>query len=200
MFDNTDIPFTEINQVNWKQYDSYHPDVRFKTAYGKEEIYIKFYVSEQCVKADYGYDFGSAPYTDSCCEFFIDPAGDGIYYNMELNCIAKGTFSGGIPGPDRKHFGNDVISQIRRYSSLGSEPFGTKTSEGKPFTYSITIALPIKLFSLSNVKPLKGRKVRANFYKCGDGMPEKHYLSWNPIDCPAPNFHTPAFFGTLYFE
>jgi hypothetical protein len=40
----------------------------------------------------------------------------------------------------------------------------------------------------------------ANFYKCGDETPEPHFLSWNPIDLPKPNFHVPQFFGQLELE
>ena len=47
----------------------------------------------------------------------------------------------------------------------------------------------------------KGTKdSKANFYKCGDNMPQKHYLSWHPIEIEKPNFHRPDHFGTLYFE
>jgi hypothetical protein len=39
--------------------------------------------------------------------------------------------------------------------------------------------------------------IRANFYKCGDLTAHPHFLSWNPIDLPKPDFHRPEFFGTL---
>ena len=42
--------------------------------------------------------------------------------------------------------------------------------------------------------------MKANFYKCGDRLKQQHYLSWNPIDLPRPNFHCPEFFGELTFE
>jgi len=47
---------------------------------------------------------------------------------------------------------------------------------------------------------LTGRRVKANFYKCGDNMKTPHYLSWNPIGTERPNFHTPDYFGTIVFE
>ena len=45
-----------------------------------------------------------------------------------------------------------------------------------------------------------GDTIKANFYKCGDDMPQKHYLSWHPIRIEKPNFHRPDHFGTLIFE
>jgi hypothetical protein len=120
-----------------------------------------------------------------------------------LNCIGKGTFAGGAQRTDRTRYADDVLSQIRRESTLGSEAFGTRTfadNGNAPYTWKLTVALPVKLYSLSEVKPLKGRKIQANFYKCGDNMPQKHYLSWHPIEIEKPNFHRPDHFGTLYFE
>ena len=46
---------------------------------------------------------------------------------------------------------------------------------------------------------LDGRTMRANFYKCGDLLPRPHFLSWNAISLPRPDFHCPEFFGTLRF-
>jgi hypothetical protein len=43
-------------------------------------------------------------------------------------------------------------------------------------------------------------KARGNFYKCGDSLSVPHFLSWQPIDNPTPNFHLEKFFGELDFE
>lgn len=199
MFRNSAIDFNNIDVENWGEYD-YRPSVKFRIAYSSDEIYIQYYVKEMCVKAVYGEDDGALPYKDSCFEFFCIPAGDGVYYNLELNCIAKGTFAGGADRKERTRYKSDVLSQIRRHSTLGEKAFGTKTSDNEPFEYTITVALPVRLFSLSEVKPLKGRTIRANFYNCGDEMPIPHYYSWNPIGTQKPNFHTPEYFGYLKFE
>ena len=47
---------------------------------------------------------------------------------------------------------------------------------------------------------LKGKTLRANFYKCGDKLQQMHFLSWNPIDVPKPDFHRPDFFGEVTFQ
>ena len=200
MFNTQNIEFQPIDVVNWEGYN-YNPEVKFRMAYSTSEIYLQYRVKEQCVRATYGQDNGSSPYKDSCLEFFCVPdEEDGSYYNLEMNCIAIGTFAGGKVRTERTHYGDDVLSQIRRESTLGNEPFGVKESEGEPFEYTLTIALPVKLFSLSDVKPLKGRTIKANFYKCGDDMPNPHYFSWNPIKTEKPNFHKPEFFGNVHFE
>ena len=117
-----------------------------------------------------------------------------------MNCIAKGTFAAGENRNERNRFGDDVLSQIRRHSTLGDTAFGVKENPEHPFEYTITVALPVKLFCMSDVKPLKGRTIKGNFYKCGDDMPKAHYLSWNKIGTEKPNFHVPAYFGNIHFE
>ena len=198
------VEYNQIACVNWEGYNGdYNPDVKFRIAYTEKEIYLQYVVTENDIKAVYGEDAGSKPYTDSCVEFFAIPGEVGEYYNLEMNCIGKGTFAGGAQRTDRTRYGDDVLSQIRRESTLGSEAFGTKTyaeNGEKPYTWKLTVALPVELYSLSEVKPLKGRSIKANFYKCGDDMPQKHYLSWHPIRIEKPNFHRPDHFGTLVFE
>lgn len=203
-FNAKGVEYSPIACANWPSYNGeYEPSVRFRIGYTTDEIYIQYLVTEDDIKAEFGEDTGSKPYTDSCVEFFAIPGEGGEYYNLELNCIGKGTFAGGAQRTERTRYGDEVLSQIRRESTLGSEAFGIKTKAengGKPYTWKLTVALPVKLYSLSEVKPLKGRSIKANFYKCGDNMPQKHYLSWHPIRIEKPNFHRPDHFGTLIFE
>ena len=203
-FNAKEVEYSAIACANWPSYNGdYNPDVKFRIGYTEKEIYLQYVVTENDIKAEFGEDAGSKPYTDSCVEFFAIPGEGGEYYNLELNCIGKGTFAGGAQRKDRTRYGDDVLSQIRRESTLGSEAFGIKTfaeNGEKPYTWKLTVALPVELYALSEVKPLKGRTIKANFYKCGDNMPQKHYLSWNPIRIEKPNFHRPDHFGTLIFE
>lgn len=203
MMDSVSIPFHKIDNTNWPGYN-YKPEVWFRIAYSKDEIYIQYKVKEKYIRAYYTEDQGSAPYKDSCVEFFIIPGeSDSIYYNLELNCIGIGTFAGGPNRKERTRFGSDVMSKIRRASTLAkTEPQnkqGFDTKEGD-FSWTLTAAIPIELFSLNTIAPLTGRSVKANFYKCGDELPEPHYLSWNRVGTERPNFHAPEFFGTIIFE
>lgn len=196
MMDSCSVEFHKIDCLNWKAYP-YKPEVKFRIAWSNEEIYLQYKVKEKYVRAKFTEDSGAQPYKDSCVEFFMIPAEDSIYYNLEMNCIGTCTFAGGAKRQDRTRFGNDVTSQIRRSSTLGKNGFDTLTGD---FEWSITIAVPLSIYSLSKVQSPGGRTIKANFYKCGDELPEPHYLSWNPINLEKPNFHTPNFFGEIYFE
>ncbi len=197
MFDKENITFHSIDVINWDNY-SYKPDVKFRIAHSAEEIYLQYVVKEEGVRATFGYDAGSKPYHDSCVEFFMIPSDrDSIYYNLEMNCIGHGTFAGGPDRKQRTRFGDDIMGLIRRQSTLGSKPFGERSGEQE---WTLTIAIPKSIYSLSEFADLSGRSVAANFYKCGDKMSVPHYLSWHPIPIPSPNFHTPEHFGQIYFE
>ena len=85
LFDEEKIDFQPIQCVNWAEYP-YKPKVNFRIAHTQNSILLHFKVKEESVRAKYGEDNGSV-WTDSCVEFFSIPAGDGIYYNIECNCI-----------------------------------------------------------------------------------------------------------------
>lgn len=195
--DENDVPFQMIDKVNWPDYP-YKPTVKFRIAHSDEEIYLQYLVVEDGTRATYGTDFGSHPFMDSCVEFFMIPsATDSIYYNLEMNCIGHGTFDGGALRRPRTRFADDVLSQIRRESTLGDTPFGDRAGEQE---WMLTLAIPKSIYSLSEVEPFSGRTVRANFYKCGDEMAVPHYLSWHEVGTERPNFHTPEYFGLIHFE
>jgi hypothetical protein len=45
-----------------------------------------------------------------------------------------------------------------------------------------------------------GMILRANFYKCGDNTAQPHYIAWNAVNHPTPNFHLPQYFGELHLK
>ncbi|MFA7033848.1 MAG: carbohydrate-binding family 9-like protein [Bacteroidales bacterium] len=195
--DDNNIEFHPIDKINWADYP-YKPQVKFRIAHSEDEIYIQYVVKEDGTRATFGEDIGSRPFTDSCVEFFMIPsATDSIYYNLEMNCIGHGTFDGGAMRRPRTRFGEEVMSRIRRESTLGDIPFGDREGIQE---WTLTIAIPKSLYSLSETGSFSGRTVRANFYKCGDDMRLPHYLSWNEVGTERPNFHTPEYFGTIIFE
>ena len=82
-------------------------------------------------------------------------------------------------------------------SSLGRAPFAERI---EPTTWHMALIIPTGTAFHSQIATLDGARMKANFYKCGDKLQTPHFLSWNRIDLPSPNFHRPDFFGTLEFE
>ncbi len=202
-FENANTPFYPIDHAQWPDRNTgYNPFSAFRIAYSdvNREIYIQYKVAEKCVRATFGEDVVAQPWTDTCLEFFCIPGNDQMYYNLELNCIGIGILGSGVDRKDRVRAEKETLALIRRHSTLGSEPFGNREANGTLIEYTMTVAIPYEAYFRSEVKPLKGRSIRANFYHCGDNTPYPHYMSWNPILLEKPNFHTPEFFGSVEFK
>jgi len=187
-------PGEVIDSVNWIDF-TYKPEVRFNIAYTDREILLKYYVREEYVKAEMTTP-DQAVWEDSCVEFFVSPEDNGVYYNLEVNPIGTCLLGAGNSRTDRSRSDISVIKKIRIAGSMGSVPF--KEKKGNIF-WTITLAIPFVVLHFNKTGSLKNKTIRANFYKCGDKLSKKHYMSWNKIETIKPDFHQPACFGLLRF-
>ncbi|WP_297641498.1 carbohydrate-binding family 9-like protein [uncultured Bacteroides sp.] len=194
LLDKENVAFQPVNTVNWADFP-YAPDVQFRMAHTSDAILLHYKVKEASVRAVAGHDNGPV-WKDACVEFFSVPAGDDVYYNMECNCAGVLLIGGGAKG-DRRHAPQEVLDKVRRWASLGREPFEERVGA---CSWEVALVIPCSAFFLHDITSLDGKQVRANFYKCGDDLQTPHFLSWNPIELPKPNFHCPEFFGMLRFE
>jgi len=183
-----------VDVLNWESF-TYRPDVKFKIAYTRYEMLLKYYVTEQWFKAEKT-GTNQDVYEDSCVEFFVSPADDGIYYNLEFNAIGTCLMGSGTGRENRKRADPGIISGIRRKGSAGEKSVSEK-SDG--FSWTITMAIPFSVFFHHKINVLKGMTFRANFYKCGDKLSVPHYLTWNPVGTLKPDYHRPEYFGLLKF-
>lgn len=196
LLDQNNVKYEPINIVNWEKEYPYRPDVSFRIAYTDNAILLHYKVKEASVRAKYGEDNGSV-WTDSCVEFFLIPGQDGIYYNLECNCIGTVLLGAGSGKTNREHAAPGYMNTIKRWASLGREPFEERIQDTE---WEVALVIPNSAFFKHQISSLQGKSIRANFYKCGDELQTPHFLSWNPIDLETPNFHCPDFFGTLVFE
>jgi hypothetical protein len=187
-------PGNRIDNINWPEYD-YYPEVRFNMAYGKKEIFLKFYVMEEYFKAEKT-ETNQMVSEDSCVEFFVSPADDHIYYNFEFNAIGTCLLGSGTGRSDNVTAQAKIVSGIRRLASAGDR---FQEERAGPVEWTITLAIPFTTFFRHKVEYIKGMSFRANFYKCGDKLSVPHYLTWSPVKTPNPDYHRPEYFGTLKF-
>lgn len=187
------IPNT-IKTINWDAYP-YLPDVKFAMAYDKEYLYIKFYVKEHHARAVTQYSNGPV-WEDSCCEFFCSFDDTG-YYNLETNCVGVQLLGWHPEGVRGQKASDEIIKTIQKDSSLGHElPLSIKGN----VEWQLLICMPSKaFFKHPGLGFEKGMNIRANFYKCGDKTDIPHFVSWNPIVSPKPDFHRPECFGLVRF-
>ena len=179
-----------ISTVNWSGFP-YKPTVSFRIARSASHIVIIYNVRGLDLRAAALEDNGPV-WEDSCCEFFVSHPSDGTYYNFELNCIGTLLASKRRSRNDADMFTAQELAQIMRFSTLEKKAI---EEAGEIRCWSTAIIIPMALIGLDagNLP----ETIRANFYKCGDLTAHPHFLSWNPIDLPKPDFHRPEFFGTL---
>ena len=103
----------------------------------------------------------------------------------------------GTSRENRARAEGEIIKMIRRQASTGEKPVAEHTGK---FEWTLTIAVPLKVFFHHNIENLKGKAIRANFYKCGDKLTVPHYLTWSPVETHKPDFHRPEFFGVVRFH
>lgn len=195
LLDKEKVDFQPINTVNWEAFP-YQPEVQFRIAHTDDAILVHYKVKEASVRAVVTGDNG-AVWEDACVEFFSIPAGDGIYYNVECNCVGTLLIGAGAGRSNREHAPQEVMDKVQRWSSLGREPFEERV---EACSWELALVIPYSAFFKHQITSLDGKTVRANFYKCGDKLQTPHFLSWNPINLEKPNFHCPEFFGILNFE
>ena len=175
----------------WQAYP-YKPAVQFSMAYDAAHIFLQYSVQEKHLQAAEGHNNGPV-YQDSCVEFFVSFDDGASYYNFEFNCIGTVLAGYGQSREEREWLPENILRKLRS-QSLVKRGGGEVLSE-----WELTLALPLEVFAFHSLSALKGLTCRANFYKCGDSLPEPHYLAWSNIHHPKPDFHLPRFFGTVKF-
>lgn len=183
---------TSISMAPWSAF-SYKPKAGFAFAHSNDCLFVKFYVSEKAIQAIFR-EPNDPVYKDSCVELFIAFNGDKEYYNLEFNCLGTCRAGFGSERLNREPLPEKVIANIRSLSVIEF------TDHTDPDTcWELTLKIPIEVFYLHDLPQLEGIKSKVNFFKCGDELPEPHYLSWSNIKTDEPNFHLSEFFGELQF-
>ena len=185
----------KIAVLNWAAF-GYRPFVNFSIAYSSDEILLKYRVKEDYLLAE-NTESNQNVWEDSCVEFFFSLDDTGVYYNFEFNAIGTCLVGFGKNRNNRTLLDPLVIERIRRFPSLGKEPIHIELTG--PISWELTLAIPFSLFVDHKIISFAGKKLRANFNKCGDKLSVPHFLTWNPVNTENPDFHRPEFFGELLF-
>lgn len=183
-----------IATINWKEFD-YLPRVQFRIGHTGDEIWLKYYVNEQHLRALETRINGDV-YKDSCVEFFISHDNEN-YYNFEFSCIGTIHLAWGPGRKQRKFVDPALAEKIQVKSSLGKHPFDNKSGD---FTWEMMVRIPVETFAYSRINSFNNLKSSANFYKCGDETAVPHYVTWNPVSTEQPDYHRPEYFGKVIFE
>lgn len=188
------LPPHTIDRNPWPEYAS-DCRARFFVAHTGDSFVLKFSVQEKHCKT-FIRNINDAVNKDNCVEFFIAFGDDQGYYNLEFNCFGVGKMAFGASRTKRQPLPEKVIKLIDTDLDLRSKVSTKHTS----FEWEIILYIPVEAFHFHQIKSLAGLKCRANFYKCGDDLPNPHFLSWNMIHSERPDFHQPEFFAPISFN
>ena len=157
-------------------------------AYDDERLYAHLHAQESQIRAE-GTGPLDQPCLDSCLEWFFSPLeGDKRYLNIEMNpncCLYLGLGTGR----------GDLVRLLPQGGARALNARCVRTPDGWDLYYE----LPYRLIRLFFPEFVPAGRLHGNFYKCGDLTAQEHYLAWNPVEVPTPDFHRPEFFGDLLF-
>lgn len=158
--------------------------------YDDHSLYVRLTAREANIRAEYT-GVLDAPCEDSCLEFFFCPMeGDDRYFNIEYNpncCIYLGIAT----------CLQDLVRLVPEFG-IPFSPNALRTSDGWEITYQVPFEFICRFFP--DFKPVSGKTMKGNFYKCGDLTVQEHYLCWNLITSDPVSFHRTCDFGLLEFE
>ncbi len=196
LLDHADIMWQPMEHANWHDRFPYTPEVAFRIAHTGDSILLHYQVREEAVRAIATADVGKV-WEDSCCEFFIHDADTSLYNNVECNCATTLYMAVGKERNNRSLLDSEDMMKVLRWSSL-------EKAHGNPLTtpveWTLAVIVPVNILFDRRLRDISGMAFRANLYKCGDCLPHPHFLSWNPVDIPQPDFHRPDHFGQLVFS
>jgi hypothetical protein len=190
----------DISNVMGKK-PGFFPVVQAKMLYSDDSLYVIFHVQDRFVRCITKVCNGPV-WEDSCVEFFFAPFTQEPkhYFNLEINC-------GGTPlmhfsTVPRKVFTHLEVQDIKKIEIAHSLPKIIEPEMAESVTWTLEYRIPIDMLEkyAPVTRPSEGVRWKANFYKIAENNSNPHYLTWSPVKNKIPDFHLPAYFGTLLFE
>lgn len=184
------VPKYAVNYSCWNNLNDV-PKVNATIAYRDQKLILMFEIIESSFRSTYT-ESNDPVFKDSCAELFIAVDDSGYYYNFEFNSFGTCLASYGKGRNNRQKLQPQLIDTINRW--VNWKEFSPQKSV---YSWTLTFILPPYVFCYHNISRFKPAEYKINLYKCGDELPEPHYLAWSPITNTIKDFHQPDFFGTL---
>jgi hypothetical protein len=188
------MPVQPIEQQPWPQFYS-SCKTWFTIAHTSNDILLKFTVAETTLHASSRQTNGEVS-RDNCVELFIAFESNKRYYNLEFNCLGSCKVAYGTGRHNRRLVPAVMINKIEKELLLQC----SMNDNNPAFDWEITLRIPKEVFCFTNLECFDGVKADVNFFKCGDDLPEPHFLVWNMIHADKPDFHLPEFFRPVVFN
>ncbi len=179
----------------------HRPETTLRLLYNEQGILGRFEVQDQYVRCTANH-FQAPVCTDSCVEFFIEPAGNQGYINFEFSGSGA-LLCSHITDPTRTPQGFAAFEMLTESDAEGILSASTLPHyvEEIPqkITWELGFFIPFAVFERRGFAlPHSGSTWRGNFYKCGDKTRYPHWATWNPVD--ELNFHLPRCYAPIEFN
>ena len=173
----------------------FKPQAEAKMVYDDQFIYVIYRVKDRYVRS-ITQKINGKVWEDSAVEFFFSPEENNPinYFNLEINC-------GGTPLFHHKK-GKPTVEDIQKIEIAASLPKVVDPEITERVTWTMSFKIPLDMLEkyTNVVRPKAGVSWRANFYKIAEINSNKHYITWNEVKNPKPQFHLPQFFWVLNFQ
>lgn len=179
-----DLPVAMVDTYIWG--GEYRPRAEARLACSETGLFLRMEAWEP--EAFLRMEEEEHVHKDSCMELFFQtlPEEDERYVNVEIN--PQGILHAKI-GTSRED------RQLFPKTGIVVTPFLEK---GETAHWGFVVEIPFSaLEAVYGKRP--ARRMRGNFYKCGDMTPQPHYGVWSGYDWPRPDFHRPEGFGEFVY-
>ena len=185
-----------VDKVNWPDAFPYCPETTVEIENNHDFLFLKYHIKSEQLRAATVEDQGPV-WEDSCVEFFCQVPGDNHYMNFETNCVGAMVASRRLSRDEEvQPLPPEEMALIERKCSFPRQLIVEKDGL---FEWTVELKIPLHLIFRNNNLSFP-QTLRANFYKCADKTKKPHFVSWQPIALPSPNFHCPEFFGEIVLK
>ncbi len=171
-----------------------HPEAEAMLCHDADGLWVALRAREEKLRAVVTQQNGPV-YTDSCLEFFLNPAPDAQDRYINFECNPCGVM---LVEVGREKSKRTLVDTIDTRALFGIEALD-KVEDYQGGQWTLVYHIPFSFLQelIPEFNPKSHAPMAGNFYKCGDATEAPHWACWNPIDLPQPMFHCPAFFGRL---
>lgn len=182
------------------------PDVRFRALCGGGRVAVRFDVLGDRFVRSVETEPQGRVWTDSCVEFFVQPAGTEGHFNFEVNAggallASRIVDERRLPGGGFADWAPLPPEWMARVGVRTSLPRVVDPPLPGPVDWHAELSVPLDLLAaLSGApcRPCPGDEWRANFFHCGDETPSPRWGAWSDVG-EVLDFHQTSRFGVLRF-
>lgn len=198
------VPSFALEEFTWHDGSAPKPRTTGRVCYDDRALYLQFHVEDADITASVT-ELNGPTFEDSSVELFADPNpdADSRYFNFEPNCCGQFKLAWQEAGWEERGVGRTLIEpeSADRIAVETSVPGPTKEAQPDDESWWLAAEIPFAVLrevTGLEIRPSSGTEWRGNFYR--SGLPDPRKSTWNPIEKPDPDYHSPECFGRLRFE